>query len=297
MADQNRSARVDWEDLRVLLELARLGSLSATARALGVTHVTISRRIANLERDLDQALFVREAGRYVLTEAGRRITELAGPMAASSEAVLRAASELQSRLTGPVRVTATEAVGIHIVMPGLRELRRRHPDLEIDLQITQQNLSLSRNAVDVAVRLARPDGDTGLVGVKAAELIYHLYAARSYVEGRKPEQLEYIGYSQEFSGWIEAQTLERIAGGGRLSMRINHLGNRIEAARLGLGAALIPEVMAELVPELVRIGRGEPIMRRDVFVLMHEDLKEVPRVKACFEALVETIRRRHEGDG
>ena len=275
--------------------MAKRGSLSAAARSLGVTHVTVSRRIANLEADLAQALFTRESGRYVLTEAGKRVLELASPMSKNAEAIIRTASGLHAKLTGPVRITATEAVGVYIVMPGLKEIRARYPELDIDLRITQQNLSLARNDADVAVRLAKPAADSGLLGVRVTELTYHLYGARSYVDGRKPELFEYIGYAPEFADWPEAQTLDGLARGGRTAVRINHLGNRIEAVRLGLGLALVPAVMADPWPELVRVSQGPPVMRREVYVLVHEDLKDVPRIKASIDVLIEVIGARYAG--
>ncbi len=285
--------RLDWEDVRVLVELARQGSLSATARTLGVTHATVSRRIANLESDLDQLLFVRETGRYVLTEAGKRILELAGPMSDSANAIMRAVSGLQRELSGPVRITATEAVGVYIVMPALNVIRQRYPNLDLDLRITQQNLNLARNDADIAIRLAKPEQLAGIQAIKIAEFAYHLYGVRSYIDGRKPELYEYIGYSEEFAQWPESKTLDTLARGGRTAVRINHLGNRIEAARLGLGLALIPRVMAEPWPELVRVSRGAPVMRREIHLLVHDDLKDVPRVKACVEVLTEIIAFSH----
>jgi len=285
-----RSARLDWEDLRVLVELARRGSLSATARMLGVTHVTVSRRIANLEADLGQSLFSRESGRYVLTEAGKRVLELASPMAEQAEAIVRAASGFHETISGLVRITATEAVGAYLLMPSLKAIRGRYPDVDLDLRITQQNLSLARSDAEIAVRLAGPESDSSLLGVKVADLQYHLYGARSYVDRRKPELFEYIGYAAEFANWPEAQALDGIAKGGRTAVRINHLGNRIEATRLGLGLALMPSLMAEPWPELVRVSRGPPLLTREIWVLVHQDLKDVPRIKACVELLVETIR-------
>lgn len=274
------------------MELARRGSLSATARALGVTHVTVSRRISNLEADIGQTLFSRESGRYVLTEAGKRIVELARPMSSSADAIVRVAASLHAKLTGPVRLTCTEAVGVHIVMPALETIRQRYPEVELDLRITQANLNLARSDADIAIRLAKPTDDAGVSCTQVCELRYDLYASRKYIESRQPDDYEFIGYSHEFANWNEAQTLEAVARGYRIAMRINHLGNRIEAARRGLGLALIPAVMADNYPELVRISTGSPVMRREVYALMHEDFQDVPRIKACFDTLIDVIRAR-----
>jgi DNA-binding transcriptional LysR family regulator len=289
---KNSSGRLDWEDLRVLVALARRGSLSATARMLGVTHVTVSRRVANLEADLGQPLFSRESGRYVLTEAGKRVLELASPMADQAEAIVRAASGFRETIAGLVRITATETVGTYLLMPGLKAIRTRYPDVDLDMRFSQQNLSLARSDAEIAVRLAKPAPDSGLFGVKVMDLYYHLYGARSYVDHRKPELFEYIGYAPEFANWPETQVLDSLAKGGRTAVRINHLGNRIEAARLGLGLALLPSIMAEPWPELVRISSGPHVFTREIWVLVHQDLKDVPRIKVCVELLVETMRNR-----
>jgi DNA-binding transcriptional LysR family regulator len=294
---KNSSARLDWEDLRVLVELARRGSLSATARMLGVTHVTVSRRIANLEADLGQPLFSRESGRYVLTGAGKRVLELASPMADQADAIIRAASGFHETVAGLVRITATETVGAYLLMPSLKAIRTRYPDVDLDLRFSQQNLSLARSDAEIAVRLAGPAPDSGLLGVKVMDLYYHLYGARSYVDHRKPELFEYIGYAPEFANWPETQILDNLAKGGRTAVRINHLGNRIEAARLGLGLALLPSIMAEPWPELVRISSGPHVFTREVWVLVHQDLKDAPRIKACVELLVETMRNRETVQG
>ncbi len=291
MAVRKRSIRADWEDLRVLVELAAQGTLSATARALGITHATVSRRIANLEASLCQPLFIREAGRYVLTEAGRRIVAAASPMAQGADAVLRAATGFGERLTGPVRITATESVAKFLVLPALKEIGRRYPDIEIYLNVTQANLNLARSDADIAVRLAKPAADSGLVATKINELTYHMYGSRSYVESRRPEQFQYIGYPAEVADWPESQAIDRHADGKFIALRINHLGNRIEATRLGLGIALLPSLMAEEYPDLARVSRGGPVMRRDVFVIIHRDNRDVPRIKACISVLTDLIRK------
>ncbi|MBS0243031.1 MAG: LysR family transcriptional regulator [Proteobacteria bacterium] len=276
----------------MLIELANQGSLSGAARALGVTHVTVSRRIANLEADLGQPMFTREGGRYVLTEQGKRILEIAAPMSSSADAIMRAASGLQANFARPVRITATEAVGLHLVLPGLKIIRTRHPEFEVTFLVSQANLSLAKHDADVAVRLAKPEPGSGIIGSCVARLDYYIYASADYVASREPVDYEYIGYTQEFAGWREAVVLGDIAGNHRCAMRVNHLSNRIEAVRLGIGAALLPDLLADNTPGLVRVSQGRPAMHREVYVLMHEDLQNVPRVRACSEVLIECIRER-----
>jgi DNA-binding transcriptional LysR family regulator len=291
MPDKKRTRQVDWEDLRVLIELSRLGTLSATAREMGVTHATVGRRLAALETDLAQPLFVRDGGKYALTEAGKRILDLAKPMSESADAVMRAVSSLDERLTGPVRITATEAIASFLVMPALGEIRRKYPDLDLLLNITQLNLNLARSDADIAVRLARPESGSGLIGVKASDLDYNLYASKSYIEGRRPMTWDYLGYPDDMKDWPEAKALDgAMLGGGRVVLKLNHLGNRMVAARLGMGVGLIPDQMAASWPDLARVSNGGPVLKREVYLLVHEDMREVPRIKACLELLSQTIQ-------
>jgi len=290
VTDQKRSPRIDWEDLRVLIELARTGSLSGAARSLGITHVTVSRRISNLEADLAQALFTRDTGRYVLTDAGHRILELAEPMATSAEAIVRAASGLQVELGGPVRVTATEAVGAYLVVPALARIHVRYPEMDLNLIITQENLNLARNATDLAVRLARPQSDSGIHAIKVADLSYRFYGATSYVKSVPRSDFEVIAYPSELAAWPEVRAVERDFATNRTALRVNHLGNRIQAARLGMGIALLPCIMAAAWPDLTPVDQeGPPAIVREIYVLVHEDLKDVPRLKASMNVLCETI--------
>ncbi len=288
MTDRKRSD-IDWSDLRVLVELARQGSLSAAARALGVTHATVSRRIANLEHALQHPLFSRHGGRYALTAEGERILELAAPMDESAQAIGRAVAVLKPELSGPVRLTATEAVAIHILLPALPFIRKRYPGLDLELAISARNLSLAKREADIALRLGKPDSQASLVSMKLSELDYHLYGARTYVDGHQAQLYDYIGYTDELANWPEATSLDKIVGNGRVVLRLNHLSSRIAATRLGLGLALIPRAMAEHWQDLVRISKGAPLLRRDMYLLVHQDLNDVPRVRACINALAEAV--------
>ena len=89
MPDKKRTARLDWEDVRYFVALARHATLSATARALRVNHATVARRIASLETLLGRALFDRRANGYVLTAEGRSVLDEASAMDEAALSVLR----------------------------------------------------------------------------------------------------------------------------------------------------------------------------------------------------------------
>src|SRR5579872_2490334 len=131
MADRFRTARVDWEDVRFFAALARHGSLSATARALGVNHATVSRRIAALEASLRVKLFDRWATGYTLTADGRHALVATEAMADAAGALLRLNSA--RGLSGLVRITATPSLAESFLIPRLAALHAQHPLLDLEI--------------------------------------------------------------------------------------------------------------------------------------------------------------------
>lgn len=294
MADKKRTDELDWADVRTLLELARRGSLSAAARSLNVTHATISRRVERLEQALGHVLFMREQGRYVLTTEGKRIVELAAPMEESAQAITRASSGLIQGLSGPVRITATEAVAVKLVTPAIVALNREHPRIEINLKVSNKVLSLERGDADIALRLTRPEPNPNMRNIPICAVNYHLYCTRDYEMASDKDPALYIGYPEELAQWPEAMALQRHMANGRVVTRTDHLTSRVALARAGMGIALLPRFIAEEYPELIRISNAVPVMAREVNVLVHADIAEVPRIRVCVNALVSLIEaKRH----
>src|SRR4051794_29968453 len=128
MADRFRTG-LDWEDVRFFTALARLGSLSATARALGVNHATVARRIAGLEVALGAKLFERRPGGYELTGQGRSALEAASAMEGAAQAL--SIIEPSPVLAGMVRLTATPSLAEGFLIPRLAAFREQHPALDL----------------------------------------------------------------------------------------------------------------------------------------------------------------------
>ena len=122
----------NWDDIRLFLELAREGSLSAAARRLKVDHSTVARRIAKLEKDLGLRLFDRLARGYVLTDEGETLRLSAERMEAEAIALQRQASG-RPLLQGTVRISTSPMLASLFLAPRLTELRDRHPDIRVAL--------------------------------------------------------------------------------------------------------------------------------------------------------------------
>src|SRR5215470_10445582 len=122
MADKKRTDRLDWQDVRYFVALARHGTLSATARALRVNHATVARRIASFETVVGRPLFERRADGYPLTAEGKAVLDEASTMEDAAISVLRRL-DAGTQLSGLVRLTAGRALAENFLIDRLREFR------------------------------------------------------------------------------------------------------------------------------------------------------------------------------
>ncbi|HLO78989.1 MAG TPA: LysR family transcriptional regulator, partial [Magnetospirillum sp.] len=169
---------MDWEDVRHFLALARHGTLSATARALGVNHATVARRVAALESALGRVLFDRRADGYALTADGRAVADEAAPMEAAALAALHRLDR-GTGLSGVVRVTTTRALADCFLAPRLGALAQAHPGIEVELVTGSRAFSLARREADVALRLGAPR-DSELRGRKLASAAASFFATEMW---------------------------------------------------------------------------------------------------------------------
>lgn len=277
MPVQKRTAPLDWDDLRFFVELARVGSLSAAARALRVSHATVGRRIAALEAVIGHALFDRRADGYVLTAEGQAVLDLAAGMDEQAHAILRRAGR-DAGLTGTVRLTVTEALGERFLVPHLAEFRRRHPAIDLEMMTGHRTLSLARREADLAIRLARPEAGE-LVTRRLSSIAYGLYAASGAADA-------VVGFDDSLAHVPEMRWLARHAAGCRFAFRSNSLPAQLAAARAGFGRVLLPCWLAEAEPGLLPVDPPAPPPEREAWLVVHRDLKEVPRVRALIDHIV-----------
>jgi DNA-binding transcriptional LysR family regulator len=115
-----------WDDVRFFLAVARAGSLSGAARALGVGHVTVGRRITLLEKRLGVTLLNRTPDGFATTSAGQAILRECVAMESAAMDLERIVAGRDSLVAGSVRVTTTEALAYQLVAPAIAALHETH---------------------------------------------------------------------------------------------------------------------------------------------------------------------------
>ncbi|MDY7227163.1 LysR family transcriptional regulator [Hyalangium rubrum] len=287
---------MNWDDLRYLLALSEHGSLSAAGRHLRVDQATVGRRLAALQRAVGIPLVERSSQGMRLTAAGEQAVLTARRIEDTTAALARQLAEAEPRVAGTVRVTAPDTVASQLLAPNLALLRERHPELQVELLASSRAVNLARQEADVAVRLFRPLEPT-LAVRRLGTLAFALYASPDYVRRRGRPRLdalrEHVLVTDDASvpGTAEKQWLEEVGQGASVALRSNTRYALLTAARAGVGLALLPCYLGDTEPGLLRVCPPEKVPPREAWLVVHQDLQRVPRVRAVIDFLGEVFTR------
>ncbi|AWB06896.1 LysR family transcriptional regulator (plasmid) [Azospirillum humicireducens] len=287
----------NWDDLRYLLAVARHGSLSAAARVLGVNHSTVLRRVTALEQALGARLFDKLPGGYVLTAAGDEMHRVAQKMEEDLAAANRLLSGRDTRIGGSLRVTTVDILTLYILPRHIAAFRRLHPELRVDLVAAEASLSLTRREADVAIRAtSRPPEN--LVGRAVSGLAFAVYGASSYLERAGDagdlDRHPWVGLDESFEHTSLAQWMKRTVPAASIGYRVNSVAGAVEAVRAGIGLGLLPCGVVDRDPGFRRIGDPVPEADAKLWLLTHEDLRHMGRVRAFLDFMADALTRERD---
>ncbi|MEZ2298556.1 LysR family transcriptional regulator [Variovorax sp. RCC_210] len=280
----------DWEDLRHFVAVGRMGTLSGAARELKVDHATISRRLTSLERDLQVRLVERLPRACRLTDIGSHVFTLALALEDDAFAIERAVRASQSPLTGKVSLSVPPVLVASFLAQHLPEFRKRFPGIQLSVSGQAQHVSLGRREADIAVRLVRPT-EPGSVVRKLGTMPFALYASRSYEALAHPELWEFIAYDARFEDMPQQKWLRSVAGKRPIACELSEINGHHAAVRAGAGVGGLPCFLGEADETLLRVANNEPSFSRDIWLVVHGDLKNAGPVRAAMDFLVEVMER------
>ncbi len=275
--------KIDWDDLRHFLALAQSGTLLGAAKQLGVEHATISRRVSSLETSLGRKLVDRRGRRIMLTSDGAQVARHAALVAAQTAAIEQLGRSSATELRGHVRISAPPALSSVLLAKPIAAVRRSHPGVEVTLVGEKRLASLNRREADIAVRMSRPeDGDYAIV--KLGETSFHLYASKTYLETVSPPDWTFIGYDETMNASPQQLRLIELAAGRPIAVRSSVLEFQAATASLGAGVVMLPDFAVLESSGLQRIETEQPLTR-EVWLVVHSDIKDVPSVRVVVDAL------------
>ncbi|OMH39292.1 LysR family transcriptional regulator [Motiliproteus sp. MSK22-1] len=290
------SVNFDWNHTRAFLVTAEEGTLSAAAKALGMTQPTLSRQVAALEAEVGIRLFERVGQRLVLTGSGMELLEHARSMGNAALQFSLAATGQSQQIEGSVIVSAGELDAAFRLPKIIAKLRREEPGIDIEVIVTNEPSDLKRREADIAIRSFRPT-QNDLIAKKLGEEVIWLYGTQEYLaqlpvfsDFSELTEIQIIGFDRSTSvsdvlsqqGWqLSKQNFQLMT-----SFQLLQLG----LCKEGLGVIFFPEQMGDQEPSLVRaFEHMGPVMQLPVWLVCHQELRTNLRVRRVFDFIADEL--------
>ena len=256
----------DLEALAIFAKVSEAQSFSGAAEALGLSKATVSKAVTRLEQQLRTTLLHRTSRRFALTDAGRTLAGRAAHMLAEAEGAVSEALDMSVTPRGLVRLAAPMSFGMGYVAPALPDFLARHPDVSVDLHLSDEVIDLVGGGFDCALRIAAL-ADSSLTARRLRPVERFLVASPDYLAQRgrptRPDDLSRhacLGYAYmptpdvwRFVNDDGEEAAVRPAG----PLRANNSDALIASLCAGLGLTPLPDFICW---SHVAEGRLEPVM-------------------------------------
>jgi DNA-binding transcriptional LysR family regulator len=290
----------EWNDLHIFLHVVRGGTIGAAADALRVDVTTVRRRLAALEQATGITLFVKGGRRLLLTAEGERIFSIASQMENLGSEIAHNATDAAREFAGVVRVSTMEGFGSFYLAARLSRFVKLHPQLKIQLVNAQHALNLSEREADLSINMVSPEHGRLMVR-KVGQFTVGLYGAASYLQSAgTPKTVDdlqnhsFITYVDELISVPQVRWLTDLVPSPRTPFVCTSLTAQYHAACEGAGLAMLPHFMGGQTDKLVRIMREDINLVRDWWLVVHQDLQSVPRIRAVIDFITAAMRRDHD---
>lgn len=288
-ASNDGYASMEWSDVRIFLAVARQRSLGAAARALGISHPTVGRRLRALEAATGQVLFQRHNEGAMLTEAGEAVLRLAEDMEASALAMQRRLAGEDERPEGVLRISSPAWFAAYVLPPVLQALGRQHPHIVPEMIAGTRLFDLSRREADIVFRVV-PFDEADIVQRRLMRVPYAAYVASDALEpaangeGAALLVMDTSRLSYPDVPWL-CQRLPR----ARTVLTTNSREVQARLCARGMGIAVLPRPIGENMPGLRELDLGEAPPGRDVWMGYHQDLRRMDRLRAMANLAVQCL--------
>ena len=286
-----------WDQVRLFLALMRSHSLTDAGVRVGMDASTVSRRLSRLEDELDVVLFDRTREGLIPTAAAEKLLTHAEEAELGIAKFSTAGAQIETTVEGLVRITAPPGVADTFVVPLLPELLAKYPRLTLEIDASIAYADLTRREADVALRTVRPTGGellvTRVVAARSLPMTNEKYAQKLGKMGEFSEA-RWITWGDELAHLGAPKWLREHAPSVVPVMRSNHFASMLAATRAGLGVCVLPEpyILTGLVPieHSKRLAAAwAALPPSELWLVAHQALRNVPRVAAVWEFLLEKL--------
>ncbi|HHX46981.1 MULTISPECIES: LysR family transcriptional regulator [Brevibacterium] len=277
-------------DLLVLLAVSRTAKFTTAAHNLGLTHSTVSRRIAALEKSLGGRVLARSDDGWELTDLGERAVAVAEQME-TAVAELESPGQGPETVSGVVRMTATDGFSAYVASPAVAKLRRRHPGLSVEIVTVTRQALQQRSGLDIEVVVGEPRVHRA-EAVELGDYELGLYASRDYLAANgTPASVEEVSDHRLVyfvDSMLQVDDLDaprRLFPEMKDALTSTNVFVHVEATRAGAGIGFLPCFMADRHPDLVRLFPDSVAERLPYWMVLRPDSMRRPAIAAVVQGL------------
>ncbi|MCS4593891.1 LysR family transcriptional regulator [Brevibacterium sediminis] len=277
-------------DLLVLLAVSRTAKFTTAAHNLGLTHSTVSRRIAALEKSLGGRVLARSDDGWELTDLGERAVAVAEQME-TAVAELESPGQGPETVSGVVRMTATDGFSAYVASPAVAKLRRRHPGLSVEIVTVTRQALQQRSGLDIEVVVGEPRVHRA-EAIELGDYELGLYASRDYLAANgTPASVEEVSDHRLVyfvDSMLQVDDLDaprRLFPEMKDALTSTNVFVHVEATRAGAGIGFLPCFMADRHPDLVRLFPDSVAERLPYWMVLRPDSMRRPAIAAVVQGL------------
>jgi DNA-binding transcriptional LysR family regulator len=287
---------VDWDDLRILVAIAREGTMRSAAAACDLSAPTLSRRLTELERRLGEPLIDRVPSGCTVTAFGARVLAWAEQMEDLAHRIERA-GDVTSRggPQGTVRINAVEWPS-YILLKLLGSFQDRLPGLAIEVLTSRRPYNLARREADIALWSTCPEeGD--LYVRRIGRIRFGLYGSRDYylrhkaaISARQWDKLSFVGYDDRQGDHPATRWLSTLPGAPAPSLRSSYGMGVFDGVLGGSGLGVLAQLAGDTTSDLVCVENHIKTLDQDVWMVLHPALRDSERIRTVANLIAEIFR-------
>ncbi len=295
-----RSAKMDWDKLRIFHAVAEAGSFTHAGEVLNLSQSAVSRQISALEESLKISLFHRHARGLLLTESGEDLYTTVHDVFAKLAMAEARLTESKLRPEGPFKITTTVAFGSMWLAPRIKEFIEQYPEIQMSVILDDSELDLAMRAADVGIRFKAPH-QPDLIQRNLFTVIYRLYASQEYLDKygtpHNPTDLDkhnIVIYGDDTRppvdnmNWVQTFQSANI-GGRKPILRINNVYGILQTLHSGLGIGALPDYFTPEDKGLVRVLPELEGPSFDAYFVYPQEMRHSKRVGVFRDFLLKKI--------
>ena len=294
---------MNWDDIKIFLEVARAERLSTAAKRLTMDASTVSRRLHKLEESIATKLFDRTQEGHVLTPDGEMLLKSACKMEQDAQHALSNIHNNNEENCGLVRIGVTEALGNFFVSPNLLTLQQQHPNIDVHLLLFSRYVKISRNEADIAIAVERPKS-TSMIVSKLCNYKLQLYVHQDYLDHNLKQypqgitldnlaQHKWVTYVDNliFTDQLSyIKELERyLAGELKANFSSTSIISQYFAIKSGLGIGILPCFLADQDKNLIKLHSQDISISRSFWLVTHPESKRLSHVNTVWQYLKQLV--------